>query len=157
MNTVKAYIGLGANLGDRGDTINRALDELEKSPRVRVTRRSDLIETAPVGGPENQPLFLNGAAEVETDLPPRELLTLLQSIEDRLGRSHSGPRWGPRTIDLDILFYGEVILNDQDLIIPHPRLHERRFVLEPLAQIVPTLRHPRLKKTIQFLSSQEHE
>jgi 2-amino-4-hydroxy-6-hydroxymethyldihydropteridine diphosphokinase len=133
-----AYIGLGANLGDRRATIERAVDLLRAAPHVQVLAVSPLRETDPVGF-EDQPPFLNGAVAVETSLSARELLDLLLEIERRLGRTRGGPRFGPRTIDLDLLVYGDVELDEPGLTLPHPRLHERRFALEPLAELAPGL------------------
>jgi 2-amino-4-hydroxy-6-hydroxymethyldihydropteridine diphosphokinase len=123
-----AYVGLGANLGDREATIRAAVAELPD-----VVAVSTLRETDPVGVTQ-QPRFLNGVAALETDLTPRELLDVLLSVERRLGRERR-ERWGPRTIDLDLLLYGDETLEEPGLAIPHPRLHERRFALEPLAEL----------------------
>jgi 2-amino-4-hydroxy-6-hydroxymethyldihydropteridine diphosphokinase len=128
------YIGLGANLGERDATIRRALKLLTETGEVEVEAVSSLRETDPVGY-ENQPKFLNGAAAVRTELSPRDLLGRLQEVETRLGRDRSGPRFGPRTIDLDLLLYGEETIDEPGLRVPHPRLTERRFVLEPLAEL----------------------
>jgi 2-amino-4-hydroxy-6-hydroxymethyldihydropteridine diphosphokinase len=130
------YLGLGANLGKRRETIDAALARLADHPAICVCAVSALIETAPVGGPAGQPNYLNGAAAIETNLDPAALLAELKRIEHDLGR-RDGPRWGPRPIDLDILLYGDLALASPDLTIPHPRLRERRFVLEPLAEIAP--------------------
>jgi 2-amino-4-hydroxy-6-hydroxymethyldihydropteridine diphosphokinase len=130
------YLGLGANLGKRRETIDAALARLADHPAICVCAVSALIETAPVGGPAGQPNYLNGAAAIETNLDPAALLAELKRIEHDLGR-RDGPRWGPRPIDLDILLYGDLALDTPDLTIPHPRLRERRFVLEPLAEIAP--------------------
>ena len=130
------YLGLGANLGKRRETIDAALARLADHRAIRVCAVSALIETAPVGGPAGQPNYLNGAAAIETNLDPAALLAELKRIEHDLGR-RDGPRWGPRPIDLDILLYGDLALASPDLTIPHPRLRERRFVLAPLAQIAP--------------------
>ena len=133
-----AYVGLGANLDDRRATIERALRLLGEVPGVDVLAVSALHETDPVGF-ENQPRFLNGAVAVETALTARELLGVLLDVERRLGRTRDGPRFGPRTIDLDLLLYGEAVLDEPGLTVPHPRLHERRFALEPLAELAPGL------------------
>jgi 2-amino-4-hydroxy-6-hydroxymethyldihydropteridine diphosphokinase len=133
-----AYVGIGANLGDRKATIERAVELLRAAPDVEVLAVSSLRETDPVGL-EDQPRFLNGAVAVETSLTARELLDLLLETERRLGRTRSGPRFGPRTIDLDLLVYGDEQLDEPSLTIPHPRLHERRFALEPLAEVAPAL------------------
>lgn len=134
----RAYVGLGANLGDRRATLQQALGLLRAVAGVRVVRVSELRETEPVGYLD-QPRFLNGAALVETDLPPRDLLSALLGIESELGRTREGPRFGPRTIDLDLLVYGDLLVDEPGLELPHPRLHERRFVLEPLAELDPEL------------------
>jgi 2-amino-4-hydroxy-6-hydroxymethyldihydropteridine diphosphokinase len=137
----RAYIGLGANLGDRERTIRQALDLLAGEPGIELLRVSRLQETDPVGF-ANQPRFLNGAAELETDLGPRALLDRLLAIERRLGRRRRGPRYGPRPIDLDLLVYGGEVVREPDLSVPHPRLAERRFALEPLAELDPALEVP---------------
>jgi 2-amino-4-hydroxy-6-hydroxymethyldihydropteridine diphosphokinase len=119
---------------------------------IAVRRVSTVIETAPVGGPP-QGKFLNGVVEIETTLGPRELLRELQGIEDALGRVRA-ERWGPRTIDLDILLYGDEVVTEADLMVPHPLMHERAFVLLPLAEIAPRARHPVLRKSIAELLTQ---
>ena len=134
----RAYVGLGANIGDRERTIARALDLLRASPGVRVAAVSSLRETEPVGCAD-QPPFLNGAVALDTDLAPRALLELLLGAERQLGRVREGPRYGPRTIDLDVLVYGDEVVDEPGLTVPHPRLHERRFALEPLAELDPGL------------------
>ena len=132
---MRAYVGLGANLGDREDTIRRAVALVDELAGVDVVSVSSLRETEP-WGPVEQPRYLNGAVAVETDLPPRELLDALLEIERRLGRARDDEeRWGPRTIDLDLLLYGDLVLDEPGLDVPHPRLHERRFALEPLAEL----------------------
>jgi 2-amino-4-hydroxy-6-hydroxymethyldihydropteridine diphosphokinase len=133
-----AYVGLGANLGDRRATIERAVELLRAAPDVEVTAVSTLRETDPVGL-EDQPPFLNGAVALETTLSPRELLALVLEIERGLGRTREGPRFGPRRIDLDLLVHGDTELDEPGLTVPHPRLHERRFALEPLAELAPGL------------------
>jgi 2-amino-4-hydroxy-6-hydroxymethyldihydropteridine diphosphokinase len=127
------YIGLGANLGDRETTIRRALQLLE-SGDTTVVGVSTLRETDPVGY-EEQPAFLNGAAALETELGPRQLLDRLMAVELELGRDRSGFRFGPRTIDLDLLLYDGRSISEPGLEVPHPRLHERAFVLEPLLEL----------------------
>ena len=134
----RAYVGLGANLGDRSAMLRAALEQLDAEPGVRVVAVSTVRETEPVGYLD-QPQFLNAAAAIDTDLPPRELLDRLLGIERRLGRTREGPRFGPRTIDLDLLLYGEERVDEPGLAVPHPRLHERLFVLEPLSDLDATL------------------
>ena len=134
-----AYIGLGANLGKRDATIEEALRLLGEDDRTSVLGSTVPIETEPVGY-DDQPRFLNAAAKLATTRSPRELLELLLSIERTLGRVRGeGPRYGPRTIDLDLLVYGNETIDDPALVVPHPRLHERRFALEPLAELDPEL------------------
>jgi len=128
----RAYIGLGSNLGDREESIRRAAE------LIGARRLSTIRETEP-WGIENQPSFLNAVARLETDLAPRRLLDRLLEVERTLGRTREGIRFGPRTIDLDLLLYGEETIDEAGLQVPHPRLHERRFVLEPLAELEPGL------------------
>jgi 2-amino-4-hydroxy-6-hydroxymethyldihydropteridine diphosphokinase len=131
----RAYIGLGSNLGDRERTLRSALELLEAHVGVDVVAVSSLRETDPVGRVLDQPRFLNGAAAVETTLGPRDLLNLLLEIEAKLGRTREGAPGGPRTLDLDLLLYGDERLDEPGLQVPHPRLHERDFVLEPLREL----------------------
>jgi 2-amino-4-hydroxy-6-hydroxymethyldihydropteridine diphosphokinase len=138
----RAFIGLGANLGDRRGAIEAALSRLAVSPGIEVVRRTDLIETAP-WGVEEQPAFLNAVAELRTTLEPLELLRCLKRLEAELGRV-PGPRWGPREIDLDILLFGESVIDEPALVVPHPALTARPFVLAQLLELDPELRHPRL-------------
>jgi 2-amino-4-hydroxy-6-hydroxymethyldihydropteridine diphosphokinase len=138
----RAYVGLGANLGPREVTLLRAVDLLAAANGVEVVAVSQLRETAPVGVVD-QPPFLNGAVAIETSLTARELLDVLLDTERALGRVR-GERWGPRTVDLDLLVYGEEIVDEPGLRVPHPRLAERRFVLEPLADLDPALLIPGL-------------
>jgi 2-amino-4-hydroxy-6-hydroxymethyldihydropteridine diphosphokinase len=138
----RAYIGLGANVGDRDANLRRAVELLAAEPGVEVVGVSSFRETDPVGYLD-QPRFLNGACAVETDLRPRELLERLLAIERALGRERGvGPRWGPRTIDLDLLLYGAETVDEPGLTVPHPRLTERSFALEPLLELAPGLRLP---------------
>jgi 2-amino-4-hydroxy-6-hydroxymethyldihydropteridine diphosphokinase len=135
-----AFVGIGSNLGDRETNLERALQLLSADDGIEVIAVSEIRETEPVGPVEQGP-FLNGAARLETSLAPRELLERLLAIENRLGRVRT-ERWGPRTIDLDLLLYGNERIDESGLTVPHPRLHERRFVLEPLADLDPALEIP---------------
>ena len=138
----RAHVALGANLGDREATTRAALADLEAAEGVRVVAVSTLRETEPVGYLD-QPPFLNGAAELETSLAPGALLELLLAVERRHGRVREGvPAQGPRTLDLDLLLYGSARIDEPGLRIPHPRLHERAFVLEPLAELDRSLEVP---------------
>jgi 2-amino-4-hydroxy-6-hydroxymethyldihydropteridine diphosphokinase len=138
------YLSLGSNLGDRERMLERALALLE-APDLRIQRVSSLYETAPVDVPD-QPSFLNLVAEAETDLFPKQLLARIHKAEHQLGRRRVRPK-GPRTIDIDILLFGEAVMDTDELTVPHPRLAERRFVLEPLAELAPDLRHPVTRRT----------
>ena len=143
---VTAYLGLGSNLGDRQDNLDRALDLL--SQRLRLEKVSSIYDSEPVGNIE-QPRFLNLVCQVNTVLSPKALLTLAKGVESKLGRA--GPSGAPRTIDVDILFYGDQVIETPELVIPHPRLTERAFVLVPLVEIAPDLVHPVNGKTIREL------
>jgi 2-amino-4-hydroxy-6-hydroxymethyldihydropteridine diphosphokinase len=133
----KAFVGIGSNLGEREAYVRRALELLAAEEGIDVVAVSELRETEPVG-PVEQGRFVNGAALLETKLSPRELLGRLLTIEGRLGRIRN-ERFGPRTIDLDLLVYGDAVVDEPGLTVPHPRLHERRFALEPVAELVPGL------------------
>ena len=138
----RAYVGLGANLGEREQTLQRAVELLAEEPGIEVVAVSSFRETDPVGYLD-QPAFLNGACAVETELAPRELLDRLLAVERALGRERgTGPRWGPRTIDLDLLLYGHETVDEPGLTVPHPRLTERSFTLEPLVELDPGLTLP---------------
>jgi 2-amino-4-hydroxy-6-hydroxymethyldihydropteridine diphosphokinase len=141
------YLALGTNLGDRSANLRAAIKAL--SPEINVIAKSKVYETPPWGY-DDQPTFLNMAVKCETNLEPESLLKRLKQLEVQLGREQSF-RWGPRLIDIDILFYDNIILESESLIIPHPHLHERAFVLVPLADIAPDFIHPVLKKTIKEL------
>jgi 2-amino-4-hydroxy-6-hydroxymethyldihydropteridine diphosphokinase len=149
---VLAYVGLGGNLGERRSYLERAVELLGRQPGIRVLRVSPFRETDPVGYLD-QPRFLNGAVAIETYLPPRELLERLLAVERALGRERTGPRFGPRTIDLDLLLYGDETINEPGLVVPHPRLAERRFVLEPLADLDPQLALPDGRRVAELLDA----
>lgn len=140
------YVGLGSNLGEREAMIRLALDDLARLPATRLLRASSLYDTEPVGEVE-QPNFLNAAAQLDTELTARQLLWNLMLIEKRLGRVRT-QRWGPRTIDLDLLLYGHLVIDEPDLRVPHPELTRRSFVLVPLVEIDPLLVHPVTGETL---------
>lgn len=147
------YLGLGANLGKRIKTLEDGIKRLEAHPDISVLTKSPYYETEPHGGAA-QPRFINAVLAIETGLSPQELLKVTREVEGELGRRRDpgdGERWGPRTIDIDILLYDNCIVEDKDLKIPHPLMHQRRFALEPLVDISPTCLHPVLNKTASEL------
>lgn len=148
-NSSRAFIGLGSNMGDRLGYLKAALGELAAHPEIRLGRASSFYESEPVGY-RQQDWFINQVVEVETALDPWKLLAVLQGIENKLGRKRV-IRWGPRVIDLDLLLYGELVLSGEELAIPHPRMYERNFVLFPLNEIAPDLRHPDGMTTAEHL------
>ncbi len=160
-----AYIAIGSNLGDRLKNCETAVERLIQDGVTKKVIKSKWCETEALippsppfskggrGGIFNPP-FINGVIKIETSLSPTDLLHLTQSIENKLGRVRTGKKWEPRTIDLDILFYDDLIVDEPDLKIPHPELHKRMFVLEPLCDIEPTLLHPVIKKTIAVIASE---
>jgi 2-amino-4-hydroxy-6-hydroxymethyldihydropteridine diphosphokinase len=151
MNARLVYIAMGSNVGDRAGTLARAVEEMT-SAGLGVLRQSSLYETQPVGGPP-QPWFLNAVVEAETTWMPLRLLHALQRIERRFGRRRMVVS-GPRTLDLDLLFYGSTVIRSSELQVPHPRLHTRPFVLAPLAELAPALNHPVMHKTVAELLGQ---
>jgi 2-amino-4-hydroxy-6-hydroxymethyldihydropteridine diphosphokinase len=149
---IRAYIGLGSNLGDREGFLRRAVELLRDEADIDVVAVSSVRETDPVGFLD-QPRFLNAAVEVETPLTARALLERLLAMEHALGRRRDGPRFGPRTIDLDLLLYGDESVDEPGLTVPHPRLAERRFVLEPLHEIAPDLVVPGRGPVLELLAA----
>ena len=149
------FIGFGSNLGNRVDFCDRTVTLLSLLPHSQLVAVSSLYETEPVpdAGTPGEGWFLNGVAQIETDLTPQSLLAVCREIERSLGRDPEH-RSGPRTIDLDILFYGDRVFQEQELTVPHPRLHLRRFVLEPMVELEPTLVHPVLKQSVRQLLAQ---
>ena len=151
MTDTTAYIALGSNLGDRRRQLESALDDLAAIEGIEVCAISEYVETEPQGPPGQGP-YLNAAAALRCAIEPRRLLSAMLAIEAAHGRDRAGEqRWGPRTLDLDLLLFGSRIIDDPDLVVPHPRLHERPFVLVPLAQIAPDAMHPVLGLTVRCL------
>lgn len=150
MPFVTSYIAIGSNLGDRIANIKKSIEYLKLIRRVKVEKLSCLYEFPAKGGPKNQPKYLNTTVKIKTELPPFELLEELKKIESKLKRKDS-VRWGPRTIDLDILFYDDLIFSNKTLSIPHNLLHKRIFVLKPLTDIAPNFIHPLYNKSIREL------
>jgi len=150
---MRAYVGVGANLGDRERTIRRAIEILAAQPGIELAGVSPLRETEP-WGPVEQPAYLNGAVALDTELAPRDLLEVLLDVEQSLGRDRSTEvRFGPRTLDLDLLVHGDLVRDEPGLTLPHPRLHERRFALEPLADLDPELVVPGRGTVCELLAS----
>jgi 2-amino-4-hydroxy-6-hydroxymethyldihydropteridine diphosphokinase len=148
--TVPAYIGLGSNLGDRGANILSAVAELGKIDGVEVVQVSSMMDNPAAGGPENSPAFMNAAAEIETSLGSHSLMDQLMEIERKMGRVRR-LKWEPRIIDLDLLLYDDAIVSTDELMVPHPLMHERKFVLVPMAEIAPDAVHPAMRMTMKGL------
>jgi len=147
MKLMYCYLGLGSNLGNKHNYITKAIKFISKLENVEITKTSSRIETAPYGKTD-QPDFINCVIELETDLLPEALLKKCLDIENQLGRIRS-EKWGPRTIDIDLLFYEDKIINTELLVLPHPQLHKREFVLNSLNELCPNLIHPILNKKIK--------
>lgn len=147
-----AYLGLGSNLGNRMAFLRGGRDALVDKPGIDLVCTSGVYETEAIGGPPDNPQFLNTALQISTTLTPQELLQACLSVEDDFGRSRP-VRWAPRTLDIDILFYEDLVVCEEDLTIPHPRLHERAFVLAPLLEIAPDFRHPLLDQSVSEIAS----
>lgn len=145
----RVFVGLGSNVGDRLQYLRHALSMLNAVPALRLVACSSVYETDPVGK-KNQPIFLNAVVEFESDAPPQELLRTAKNIEQQLGRTKT-ERWGPREIDIDVLYYGDVVVKDADLCVPHPEAANRRFVLIPLKEIAATFVDPLHKCTVDEL------
>ena len=149
----RVFIGIGSNEGERLEQISRAARRLGEVAGARLVQMATIMETDPVGGPPQGP-YLNTVVELDTSLAPHDLFKILQALERSLGRQPSAERWAPRPIDLDLLLYDDRVVTSPELTVPHPRMHERRFVLEPLAQLAPDVLHPVLHQSIAQLLAQ---
>jgi 2-amino-4-hydroxy-6-hydroxymethyldihydropteridine diphosphokinase len=150
----KAFISIGSNLGDRVPNLEKAIEGLSGNPAITLIKKSSFYQTTPWGRTD-QPLFINCAVEVETSLEPRQLLGFLKALEAELGRTsetHKEDRWGPRVIDLDIVFYGDRVIEEEGLVIPHPHALERGFVMLPIEEIAPDFIHPGSGKKVSELA-----
>ncbi len=150
MTSTSVYISIGSNLGNPRQQVQSAFQRLARLPHTRQVTSSPIYRTAPIGGPCNQPDYINAVARLKTTLTPNRLLNALQAIESAQGRTRA-VRWEARTLDLDLLLYGELICDDPLLTVPHPRLHERAFVLYPLHDIAPNLVIPQRGKLVELL------
>jgi 2-amino-4-hydroxy-6-hydroxymethyldihydropteridine diphosphokinase len=146
------FLGLGSNLGERVQNIHKAIQRLQLLSSIKLLQQSALIETAPEGRADQHD-FINSVIKIETTLAPQELLTYILGVEKSLGRVRKG-KWGPRIIDIDILLYDDLVINEKDLIVPHAHLHQRKFVLRSLVELCPDLKHPILKRTMLELLSE---
>jgi 2-amino-4-hydroxy-6-hydroxymethyldihydropteridine diphosphokinase len=151
-----AYIGAGSNIGDKLSNCKKGIEALVKSVKATLKKQSRFYRTEPVGF-KDQDWFINVVVKLETDLDPFQLLNELKSIERSVGRVHNPIKFGPRVLDLDILFYDDLVTNASGLIIPHPRMHKRRFVIKPICDIDPKIVHPLLKKDMQYLLDNMNE
>ena len=149
-STITAYVGLGSNLGNREANLRRALAMLVESPGLEVRKISSFLDNPSQGGPEGAPDYLNAVVEAQTTLAASALMKRLLEIEQQMGRTRR-EKWEPREIDLDLLLYGSTIVSKDDLIVPHPMMHDRRFVLQPLAEIAPNAIHPAMNISIKDL------
>jgi 2-amino-4-hydroxy-6-hydroxymethyldihydropteridine diphosphokinase len=156
IGTHRVFVCAGSNLGDKAENCRNGILEVARTTGSVLKSRSPLYRTEPVDF-RDQEWFVNGVAEFETALSPHALLTALKQIERRAGRTEGGIRFGPRVLDLDIIFYGDAVIETGDLAIPHPRMHQRRFVLRPMRDIAPELVHPVLKKTMRDLFAEIEE
>jgi len=147
------YLALGSNMGQRARHIMQGYIEINELPGTKVKRVSQIIETPPAGGPPEQEDYLNGACVIETELSPHELLENLLSIEEKHGRVRT-EKWGPRPLDIDIIFCDDAVIRTEKLTVPHPHMHERLFVLKPLSSLAPDFIHPVLKKTLARLTEE---
>lgn len=146
-----AYLGLGSNLGNRLAFLRGGRDSLTRRSDINLVRTSGVYESAAVGGPADNPPFLNAVLEIETTLEPRQLLAACLAVEDEFGRTRP-MAWAPRTLDIDLLLFDDCLIDDDGLQVPHPRLHQRAFVLAPLREIAPDLVHPGLHRSIRALA-----
>lgn len=155
-NREVAYISFGSNMGDREKNCRLGIEMLACVSDVEVKARSKLYQTSPVDF-QDQDWFVNGALKLETALPPLELLVILKNIERSAGREKAPVKFGPRILDMDIVLYGRHIVNSEELIIPHPRMHKRGFVLQPLCDIDPNIVHPLMQKSVRYLLDHLHD
>ena len=149
-NGHKVYLGLGSNLGDRLATLRQVRQTLHQTDDIQVTATSSIYQTSPVGGPSDQPDYLNGVLEISTTLEPLALMNICQSIEANFGRQRE-VHWGARTLDIDLLFYSDCVIDSKELQLPHPRLEERGFVLQPLCDLAAEMIHPQHGQTLTSL------